>query len=394
MESAQTYQQKLLNHVEAGHGKPVEERLRRAFLNCPRHLFIPQYLHPQTGQWLAVDFENPERHLPILYADRSLPIYQEESSEYVATISQPSLVLEMLSRLDIQPGSRVFEIGTGSGWNAALMSWLVGPEGNVTTTEILPELVASSQRALSRAGVQGVTVLSGDGALGYAPGAPFDRIVFTAGAYDIPLALHEQLREGGLALVVLKIPGGGDDLVLLRKQNGRLVSEYSASVQFVPMLGTYRAEWRDGVDLRAFLQENGLSPEPVSRVPFNWGHRVRGHFMPQTEGLRSFLHISEPGYRVFLRPDPGLPLSFGLFDEASRALVVASPEALISYGNPSAERKLVVAINQWVKRGMPSSVHLILTVTPKAAPVPAEVNGWILERTDSRFIWQLAGKFS
>jgi protein-L-isoaspartate(D-aspartate) O-methyltransferase len=120
----------------------------------------------------------------------------------------------MLDLLDTQPGNTVFEIGTGSGWNAALMGQLVGQQGHVYSMEIFPDLVHSSQQALQRAGGQSVTILAGDGALGYASGAPFDRIIFTAGSYDIPLAFHQQLKEDGLLLAVLKLAGGGDDLVL------------------------------------------------------------------------------------------------------------------------------------------------------------------------------------
>jgi protein-L-isoaspartate(D-aspartate) O-methyltransferase len=123
----------------------------------------------------------------------------------------------MLDVLNIQSGPHVYEIGTGSGWNAALMAYLVGPTGHVYTMEILPDWVTSSQQDLQGVGVESVTVLARDCSAGYGPGAPFDRIIFTAGSYDVPLAIHQQLKEGGLLLAVLKIPGGGDDLVLLRK---------------------------------------------------------------------------------------------------------------------------------------------------------------------------------
>lgn len=268
MRSIVSHELDLLQHIEKTSGKPINPVLRQAFLNAPRHLFVPRYIHPMTQQWVEVDPQQVEDHLPVLYADRTLAIYQPAHSPFVATISQPMLVLQMLDLLDIQPGDTVFEIGTGSGWNAALMGQLVGPRGHVYSIEIFPDLANSSQQALQRAGGQSVTILTGDGMLGYSRGTPFDRIIFTAGSYDIPLSLHQQLKENGFLLAVLKLAGGGDDLILFKKLNGVLISQHASAVMFVPMLGAYRAEWRDGIEISTFLAENRLSPNPVEQVPF------------------------------------------------------------------------------------------------------------------------------
>lgn len=388
MRSVLSYQLDLVQHFEQASGKAINPVLRQAFLNAPRHLFIPRYTHPITHQWADVDYQQVEEHLPILYADRALSIYQPASSPFIATISQPSLVLHMLDLLDIQPGNTVFEIGTGSGWNAALMGQLVGLQGHVYSMEIFPDLVHTSQQALQRAGGQSVTILAGDGALGYPPGAPFDRIIFTAGSYDIPLALHQQLKENGLLLAVLKLAGGGDDLVLFKKQQGVLVSQHASPVLFVPLLGAYRSEWRDGVELTVFLADKQLAPNPVAQVPFWWGSRSSGNLMQQTEGVRSFLQLSQPGYRVFIDQHAANPFYFGLFDETSQSLVVAQYDSLISYGGLAAQTKLLDSLSHWVQLGMPSSVRLPLKVYPKTGPLPKNPSGWVLDRMDSIFVWQ------
>lgn len=393
MDTPHTYQVfllDLLQQIETGYGKQIEPELREAFINCPRHLFTPHYQNPITRQWCEVTPQNIDEHLPNLYANRSLGIYQQNEPPYLATISQPVLVLNMLSLLDIQPGATVFEIGTGSGWNAALMGHLVGPQGHVYSMEILPDLVTRSEQAMQAAKVESVTVLLGDGTAGYPSGAPFDRIIFTAGSYDIPLAIHQQLKEGGLLLAVLKIPGGGDDLVLLKKQNGVLVSQYLAPVLFVPMLGIHRSEWRDGESLPTFLEQVQLASDPVDRMPYWWGSRLSWNLMERTEGIRSFLQISQPGYRVFIDNLEQASFCFGLYDQASQSLVVAKNDSLVSYGNVAARIKLMAALTQWVELGMPSSVRLQLTIHPRPASSYEDQSGWVVERTDSVFVWQLA----
>jgi protein-L-isoaspartate(D-aspartate) O-methyltransferase len=393
MDDSQSYQQSLLQQIETSTGEPIKPALRQAFADCPRHLFIPRYLHPLTQQWCEVSPENLDQHLAFLYADMALTIYQQPDTPVVATISQPLLVLKMLDLLDIQPGASVFEIGTGSGWNAGLMGKLVGKEGHVYSMEILTDLVASSQKALKIAGIEQVSVLEGDSGAGYIAEAPFDRIIFTAGAYDIPLAIHQQLKEGGRLAAVVKIPGGGDDLILLKKQNGILVSESSTSVRFIPMLGNYRSLWLDGIDLAAFLDQKQLNPEGISSMPFWWGNPPASppsaNFMSKTRGVRSFLHVSEPGYRVFTTTQSNAAPFFGVYDEPSRSLVVAQDDILVSYGNLVAQGKLLDALTGWIKLGMPSSDCLQVAVYPKTGSKNTPSNGWVVERDDSVFVWQL-----
>ncbi|RZM08606.1 MAG: hypothetical protein EOO88_49965, partial [Pedobacter sp.] len=355
MQSILSHQLNLLQHIETVWGKPLNPRLRQAFLSAPRHLFVPRFIHPMTQQWIELEPQQLEQYLPILYTDRALAIYQPPNSPFVATISQPLLVLQMLDLLDIQPGHAVYEIGTGSGWNAALIGQLAGPQGRVYSTEIFPDLAHTSQQALLGVGGQSVTVLAADGSLGYEPGAPYDRIIFTAGSYDIPLAIHQQLKEDGLLLAVLKLAGGGDDLVLFKKQQGVLVSQHASAVLFVPMLGTYRSAWRDGMDLTTFLAQQQLTPEPVEQVPFWWGSRSSENYMPQTEGIRSFLQLSQPGYRVFVDFNSATPFYFGLYDEVSQSLVAAKGDSLISYGGLGAKTRLLDGLSHWIRIGMPSS---------------------------------------
>ncbi|BAD84240.1 protein-L-isoaspartate carboxylmethyltransferase, flame shift [Thermococcus kodakarensis KOD1] len=147
------------------------EAVRRAFLKYPRYLFVE------------------DRYKKYAHVDEPLPIPSGQ------TISAPHMVAIMLELADLKPGMNVLEIGTGSGWNAALISELV--KTDVYTIERIPELVEFARRNLERAGVKNVHVILGDGTKGFPPKAPYDRIIVTAGAPDIPRPLVEQLKQGG-----------------------------------------------------------------------------------------------------------------------------------------------------------------------------------------------------
>src|SRR5512137_383040 len=113
------------------------------------------------------------------------------------TISQPSTVVAMTEALDVSAGQKVLEVGTGSGWQAAMLAKIVGPSGSVRTIERFSSLAESAKRNLENAGIKNVKVTVGDGSLGAKEGAPYDRIIITAACPDIPQPLLEQLKVGG-----------------------------------------------------------------------------------------------------------------------------------------------------------------------------------------------------
>ena len=166
------------------------------------------------------------RHLA--YANHPLPI------GYDQTISQPYIVALMTELIDPQPTDRVPEIGTGSGYQAAVLAEL-GSE--VFTIEIIPELAASAVTLLGELGYDRVHVRHGDGYMGWPDEAPFDKVIVTAAPEEIPMALVEQLRTGGRMVLPVGPQGGVQQLVLLRKTNeGAVRQERVISVRFVPMV--------------------------------------------------------------------------------------------------------------------------------------------------------------
>ncbi|GAB4366826.1 MAG: protein-L-isoaspartate(D-aspartate) O-methyltransferase [Deltaproteobacteria bacterium] len=188
-----------------------DTRLLTVFREIPRHRFVPASLRHRA------------------YEDGPLPIGEGQ------TISQPYIVAEMTDALSLEGTERVLEIGTGSGYQTAILSRLAR---EVVTTERIESLSRSAQRILGELGIENVRFRIGDGTLGSAGDAPFDAILVTAGAPDIPPPLYEQLAVGG----ILVIPVGGrweQDLVRLRKEEGGSRRESLGGCRFVPLLGAY-----------------------------------------------------------------------------------------------------------------------------------------------------------
>ena len=187
-----------------------DERVVQAMLEVKRHLFVPE------------DY----RHLA--YADRPLPIGEGQ------TISQPYIVALMTYHLHLQPEEKVLEIGTGSGYQAAVLAKLAK---EVYSVEIIEELATTAQERLQELGYHNVQVRCGDGFYGWKEHAPYDAIIVTCAAPTIPERLIGQLGEGGRMILPL-----GDDpfyqsLTVLTKRGGKLEEQRITGVVFVPMTG-------------------------------------------------------------------------------------------------------------------------------------------------------------
>jgi protein-L-isoaspartate(D-aspartate) O-methyltransferase len=186
----------------------TDERVLQAMARVPRHEFAP------------------ERYRDQAYEDHPLPITEGQ------TISQPYMVAIMLDALSLQPGDRVLEIGTGSGYVTALLAELTA---EVISIERHPALANSSGEILSRLGYKNVKITVGDGSRGVPETAPYDAIIVSAAAQQLPRELAEQLAEGGRLI----IPVGGEDaqqLQLVQKQNGQLRTSLRELCRFVPLI--------------------------------------------------------------------------------------------------------------------------------------------------------------
>jgi protein-L-isoaspartate(D-aspartate) O-methyltransferase len=182
----------------------------RVLRTTPRHLFVPERLRPYA------------------YSDQALPI------DFGQSISQPYIVALMTELLEPRKSDKVLEVGTGSGYQAAVLAQLAR---HVYTVEIVPELAKSAAERLASMGYRNVTVRHGDGYKGWPEEAPFERIILTAAPPDIPQALLDQLRGGGRLVAPVGEGPWTQELVVIEKTTGGDIRRRSvAPVAFVPMV--------------------------------------------------------------------------------------------------------------------------------------------------------------
>jgi len=188
-----------------------DPRVLAAMERVPRHEFVPSYDAAQA------------------YEDHPVVIGENQ------TISQPFMVASMLEHAAIQPADVVLEVGTGSGYQTALLAELAA---EVFSVERFASLAESAQRLLAHLNYANVIIATGDGSLRLPSAAPFDVIVVAAAAPEVPAPLIEQLREGGRLVVPV---GGGEsqELMLVRKVSGRAQTQKLYGCKFVPLIGAY-----------------------------------------------------------------------------------------------------------------------------------------------------------
>ena len=179
----------------------------QAMMRVPRHRFVPDAMRPYA------------------YEDRPLPIGNGQ------TISQPYIVAYMTEVLQLEPAHKVLEIGTGSGYQAAVLAEIAK---QVYSIEIVPELADRARRALAETGYRNVDVRTGDGYLGWPDHAPFDRIIATAAPPDIPKRLVDQLAVGGI--MVMPVGTGYQEIVIISKTAQGVTQKRTIEVRFVPMV--------------------------------------------------------------------------------------------------------------------------------------------------------------
>ena len=187
----------------------ADERVLAAMARVPRELFVPESLREHA------------------YEDGALPIGHGQ------TISQPYMVATICELMELEGPERVLDVGTGSGYQAAVLAELAA---HVVTIERIPELAAGARRSLAEAGYGNVEVRVGDGSLGVPDRAPFDAIAVAAAAPSIPTALYEQLVEGG-RLVLPRGSRWGQDLVLVVRTPAGPMERASVPCRFVPLVG-------------------------------------------------------------------------------------------------------------------------------------------------------------
>jgi protein-L-isoaspartate(D-aspartate) O-methyltransferase len=195
--------ERLVEDMEKRLERRLNPQVRNAFLRVPRHLFIEHYYRQQGNRlaWDSIATPAPED----IYCDEALVTKIDERGHPISSSSQPSVMARQLEVLDLRPGLSVLEIGTGTGYNAALMGALVGSTGRIISIDINQDLITTAIQHLDAAGAKNVLAAEGDGFKGYPERAPYDRLLATCAVRSLPRPWAAQLAPDGLLLVNLRL---------------------------------------------------------------------------------------------------------------------------------------------------------------------------------------------
>jgi protein-L-isoaspartate(D-aspartate) O-methyltransferase len=378
------------------HGRALSKPVQDAFAKVPRHLFLPEIA--------AAD----------AYRDEAFVLKCGPDGVPVSSSSQPAMMAIMLEQLELRRGHRVLEIGTGSGYNAALMSLITGQEGKVTSVDIDAELVARARASLDAAGFPAVQVVCADGGYGDPAGAPYDRIIVTAGAWDIAPAWLEQLTASGRLVLPLSLCGI-ELSVALGRGDGNWQSSSACRCGFVAMLGAFArpqlALRLGGADVVLIqIEDDGdVDPEAVRGalagpyVEMETGLQVADQ--AELADLDMWLTLTEPQLRRLtalnaavrvpgeLLPMGGMARHLADADAVGIAALLpgvtglGSSEVRVRGYGPGGEELaayLGAQARVWARRGRPGAADVELTVWTAADTPPAEPGPVVLERPSAK----------
>lgn len=373
--AARPHLDRLLAELAAAGASP---RTLGAVLAVPRNRFVTRFYARPAGagpydarvrEW-TLDPDEPDDDVLAVVYDRhqALALRSSSRGRTTSTVSAPALQASMLDRLDVQPGHRVLEIGTGSGFFAGLIAHLTGDPSLVTSVDVDETLIDDAPQSLAAAGQAGVEVRAADGDAGAADRAPFDRIVASVGCNDVSPRWLEQLAPGGFALIPLHHGGVHPVLRIEPAAGGGATAAAAGRSAFVFILGE-QAEDVWWVAPGRLGPTEGVTYEPLP--PDLEGPSQAG------DGWSATFHLS----LVDRRTAHTLALSDGAGSSAA-ALPAQDRVGHAGREGPALRDALLAHLRQWIALGRPKESDYSIEFVPVSQPAPegAATGPWVIGR--------------
>ena len=391
----------MLDDAFRRHGVPqgLPAQLRDAVAATPRHRFVHRF---RLGDGPLQDLDaEPDQLLPTVNSDQVMRHVDAAGEVLPSSNSQPSYVLWLLHLLGLEAGHAVLEIGSGSGWLAAVIGRLVGQAGKVNGIELIPDLAQRSRADLEGLGIGNVEIVTADAAHGHGIGAPYHRAIITAATWDLPAVLFDQVADGGAILVPIELrDGSGCEVTVLRRQGAVLVAEQSVPGWFVPLLGPGQDRRDADRRIEALPWWNELRGRPSERRFLPLGALTGSKPAPIAAQFRAFLGRTEPGMATLAEADGGWapwhagtpserPIPpFGLVDEADRSVALWDTGELVSYGGRAASHRLARAYARWAELGLPGMGAFGLEIHRADAAPAGSDHQWVERRGATTLVWR------
>jgi methyltransferase of ATP-grasp peptide maturase system len=342
----------------------LKDRLwQAAFWEVPRHHFLPAFfVQGNDGRWRAIDASHPD-YFPLVYADTTLttqvhgetdpdPAAEPVLGDGTSSSTQPSLMACMLAALDLTGSERVLEIGTGTGYNAALLSHRLGDE-RVTTIEVDPHVTSLARDRLKSAGYS-PTVETADGETGWSAGAPYDRVIATVSFPFVPRAWIDQTRDGGHIVTSLWRDLGGGPLVRLTVNDGVAEGRFLAEAGgFMPTRAVSKAQQM----LSTAMKQNG--PKRHARIGSEVLHEANA-------GMMVALTVTDATWIGFT-PDGGTDQLWLFSSDGSWSCLEDASMTVEQHGSRQLWDEVEAAYQRWLDAGSPNRERVGLTVTTDGA---------------------------
>lgn len=348
-ENFSSYLQNLVHLINLS-GIRLSDEVREAFLRVPRHKFLNSFkVFHANGKTTTVEYsrEHPTTGaIKLIYSDLALGTYFVDEKA-LSSSSQPSLMANMLESLALSPGTRVLEIGTGTGYNAALIAEIVGDPSAVVTVDIHQPIVETARKSLDALGYRDLTVFCRDGYYGVPECGPFDRVVATAGCPDISPVWIQQLGPEGFVLLPLTY-AGWTPLVKLSKADDVLRGQIIALSGFLRMQGELGLS--DPWDSPKTISKTTISDMDSIPIPAELAvvHQQGGWASFPSD---FFFYLSVRDHRTFFLFDPS---GYGLQDEQGE-LVIALPKEgrVLTNGAGRLWTTFIQYLDEWTKLAKP-----------------------------------------